>query len=1178
MVACFDSFITKSSHYKIKIGSWVKYIKESLLWGMAAETLDVVDVEYEELNLFDEMSKFKTVRDGGGDTDSFWNEKIKYRNRLVLAVNAGYTELYALESQTNPKAVKRVVKDEISKPGIISTSTFTGDFVQRYGRLISEINARVADWRSTRSAIQKMKAPAASSSTVAVTAPTFESLQARVDRFRVELDADASTQGVAGAQDARVLVDEREREAEAAFQAWGKDKKGTAPSVKFEGHRYYAWGDEVTLKELKKNYSSYTTEAIFNEKLTERNALCRTYNVMCEDRNDLYNALNNKTSATTKKTCTNYKWNAVAANLDAANEVTFKAVKLEYNKFITNMANLQIDIQSFEHQDHITYDGKTYIRKLFKLSFVESRSEESRQRAVDHVLLERNALLRAVNTKLGSEVYKKLCDDSQFTPEFVQTFAKCKLLFDALIDERDSLYMELRKLTGATIMLSNSDADIHSPAEDSEPAASHQAGTRPPEVEISLQPERQENSPSPTSNRIHKTFQSLDAARSAGQSVSQPDTIPENASQNGSTSGDGNAAISHGSNAASSSGSHSAASSQAGTDDVYESHVSDPASFAPGAQQVSVAAGSGGEFKPLNEYDIYKNMKAMLENRVKDHPSLGYIGVLEEFIAKAKLYDNLVGEYGHVVPQLLQENLPLITGHAETEIKRLTEDNIKYQHAEIGLADAMHKVGYSQFTSQDVVDFIQKLTREQAELWKECDTPTSTVKSHEEYKKYLEARFTEIKDRDQEIQTLMDEVSRLEVNQNEIWGRFKTDSDNNDITVTSHEMCIKQLHAFMKLYNERIQMVDQIGNEFQKVSRACRLTPATKWAELVSQFPEIDKKLKELVIKEQQFDLIRDELGISKAIKDVKEVDIIAKYNELKHAWETEQKRLEDDRDSNLKKLIDLQNVAAGRISDANSSGTQASAKDFVVTVQGKLSITESELSKVKSELALQTQNYDRIEAERKQLEGLLHDAQVRNQSDAAIHQRYVDRIKQLNIELYGLRATVNGTSANPAQTSTGGPAARSLTFDERLVELLNDLSNVWPERFPSDASGDRRVLIQKIRTVIDGLFNDTEREDCVDLLVQELRPLRPVNGNAGHQPLQNTPLYVPPQARERTSRSAEPPSIRGGEEIHHAQPDGNNPAARGPVQPNAGNHGQAQHARMVGVSSLLQTLNDLCE
>jgi hypothetical protein len=61
MVACFDSFITKSSHYKIKIGSWVKYIKESLLWGMAAETLEFGGIDYTVLDEDKTVQEFQQV-------------------------------------------------------------------------------------------------------------------------------------------------------------------------------------------------------------------------------------------------------------------------------------------------------------------------------------------------------------------------------------------------------------------------------------------------------------------------------------------------------------------------------------------------------------------------------------------------------------------------------------------------------------------------------------------------------------------------------------------------------------------------------------------------------------------------------------------------------------------------------------------------------------------------------------------------------------------------------------------------------------------------------------------------------------------------------------------------------------------------------------------------------------
>jgi len=45
MVTCFDSFINKTSHYKIKIGSGIEYIKEVLFLCMATKAVDYVTVD-----------------------------------------------------------------------------------------------------------------------------------------------------------------------------------------------------------------------------------------------------------------------------------------------------------------------------------------------------------------------------------------------------------------------------------------------------------------------------------------------------------------------------------------------------------------------------------------------------------------------------------------------------------------------------------------------------------------------------------------------------------------------------------------------------------------------------------------------------------------------------------------------------------------------------------------------------------------------------------------------------------------------------------------------------------------------------------------------------------------------------------------------------------------------------
>jgi len=59
--------------------------------------------------------------------------------------------------------------------------------------------------------------------------------------------------------------------------------------------------------------------------------------------------------------------------------------------------------------------------------------------------------------------------------------------------------------------------------------------------------------------------------------------------------------------------------------------------------------------------------------------------------------------------------------------------------------------------------------------------------------------------------------------------------------------------------------------------------------------------------------------------------------------------------------------------------------------------------------------------------------------------------------------------------------------FNERLVSLLSELQILWKHDFASDPTYDTAALLHMIRDVIWGLFDDTERNECVKLLVAEL-------------------------------------------------------------------------------------------
>jgi len=105
------------------------------------------------------------------------------------------------------------------------------------------------------------------------------------------------------------------------------------------------------------------------------------------------------------------------------NEASFKGLKDEYNKFIGIVLQYQTDITKFENEDFIQIENIKHVRRVFKLSYVHTRSKANRQKTLDNAIKERNDLLVAVNKILeqkhsstsAAETRRKNVDDNVIT-------------------------------------------------------------------------------------------------------------------------------------------------------------------------------------------------------------------------------------------------------------------------------------------------------------------------------------------------------------------------------------------------------------------------------------------------------------------------------------------------------------------------------------------------------------------------------------------------------------------------------------------------------------------------------------------------------------------------------------------------------------------------------------------
>jgi hypothetical protein len=195
----------------------------------------------------------------------------------------------------------------------------------------------------------------------------------------------------------------------------------------------------------------------------------------------------------------------------------------------------------------------------------------------------------------------------------------------------------------------------------------------------------------------------------------------------------------------------------------------------------------------------------------------------------------------------------------------------------------------------------------------------------------------------------------------------------------------------------------------------------------------------------------------------------------------------------------------------------------------------------------------------------------VRTRSTKKVPTR-IDKIKSHSVETGNRMVAISDRTGARAHVTTPP------SFNERLVDLLEELSQVCPYQFATDPCGDTDTLIKKIRNVIDVLFQDTDRDKCVRLLGCGLASREPRQEASSHtQPEPSSRSFVPVESRPVGGRSASmPPHAGDNEAISHTAPEASSRADRG--RSASISRALPQTSHMVGVSSLLQNLNDLCE
>jgi hypothetical protein len=221
-------------------------------------------------------------------------------------------------------------------------------------------------------------------------------------------------------------------------------------SVEWIGDQYHPLAENIKIVNAK---TMSEKEKLYNRIKTDRDILHEAVIYTGRLRNDLYCSRKGQYAPYNPQSKTVFP--LFNSNNLGDMENQFGVLKKERQKYINMVSTYKTDIAQWLKEDSIIYDGTTHDRRVFDFSLEKSRGLENNRDTWEQVLKERNLLLISVNEELvkqsaGTQYTKENNVDENpdnFKYETDEEFKKYTGLYKKLIEERDNLFDQLKRLT-----------------------------------------------------------------------------------------------------------------------------------------------------------------------------------------------------------------------------------------------------------------------------------------------------------------------------------------------------------------------------------------------------------------------------------------------------------------------------------------------------------------------------------------------------------------------------------------------------------------------------------------------------------------------------------------------------------------------------------------------------------
>jgi hypothetical protein len=912
---------------------------------MTAEILNVNGKNYIELNEAEEVAKFTAAKNNKEDLDPFWDEKTDYRDSILDAVNKAYDEVYNLQRKTDKNAVKYSRRKDVSKPTILSLSQFSvNDTINRYAQLISEINARLADWHSTRLQIQTLQAPAASSTTVlahndaGAKPPTLESVQDRVKNIKADAEAALDTHGAAGASP---VVDSKRVGAHEAGTPppAGTDSQTSTPKMD---------SDEEEIRRIRSAFRKVDP----NGRDTPSPGATRI--------DDQFRSLESKTLSGARPAII-VEGSSGSSNGDSSSTSSQAGLSDTHaDQVPESKISAGPSVQAIVSEASVAATRNVPYQRVNVLQMVEEFKDSTSKKVLWNETFDtRDEMLRHVNalcTELRQLRLKAGLQDAYLKPIKAEIERSCwsNMLtstnvtnYEKVLKEMNGLHGKMKEVMRYIAQLQNSEitthgaqntASLQSGAHAESSAASHPVVSLPTDHANSLQAGAHQSGAGgekamDPQKSISKSEQEVDGgAQEAGTGRDKLKDSPESLSNKPRSDSEKNI-------------------------DAARQFVRDP------SDPLSEKPRSNSEQLLDRAWDeALAKMPATADTAVGGAGAAVHASGVPSTppVEHAMVMHNA----GNAVADtaLVQPSSTLVTRMVDQMIGLVTKDRID-KKGTLGLVGVL----------QDLL----------------ATEKTVIALSHEN----KELRV--------EIRGLQNEVGAVH-------------QDSKDLQSNNSKLK-------MQLKNATDSLMDVYDEVLKKLSSRMNVILPDNTQTM---FTVLNKRLGTLLDKETQYNTLKTLLAPTAPVANDALVDLVHAYNQWKGDKDTRIAQLEQNRNTNLSQLLTAKSVANQVIHTADAAGAPAAGEDLVAALRTKLLALESELDAAKVDLASERQKVRRVE------------------DDLRFARNQVQHM--LNVPAQnGMIFPNNPMSARSDQTSSRSYDATHSSFDEKLVDLLEELSRL---------------------------------------------------------------------------------------------------------------------------------------